>query len=68
MIIIVLFFSIFVFFKTVSYGLYEIKNNQNNYGGIFVIEQATIILLLPTYMVYNRYSHLNQYNKATKHI
>lgn len=54
MIIIILFFSIFVFFKTVSYGLYEIKNNQNIFGGIFVIILATIILFLPTYMVYIR--------------
>lgn len=29
--------GIYVFVKTVSYGIYEIKNNNNKSGGILVI-------------------------------
>lgn len=29
--------AIYVFIKTVSYGIYEIKNNNNKLGGILVI-------------------------------
>jgi len=29
--------GLYVFIKTVSYGIYEIKNNNNKIGGILVI-------------------------------
>lgn len=33
----VLLIGIYIFVKTVSYGIYEIKNNNNKSGGILVI-------------------------------
>ena len=34
---IIIILSLIICIKTISYGLYEIKKNQNNLGGIFVI-------------------------------
>lgn len=54
MIIFIFLFSLFIFFKTVSYGLYEIKTNNNKFGGSFIIIISIVILFLPSYMVYIR--------------
>lgn len=54
MIVLVFLFSLFIFFKTVSYGLYEIKTNNNKFGGIIIIIISIVILFLPSYMLYIR--------------
>ena len=42
--------SLVVFFKTLGYAIYEIKQNKNIKGGISVIVLATISLFLPSIM------------------
>lgn len=54
MIIFVFLFSIFIFLKTIFYGMYEIKNNNNKLGGFIIIIISIIVLFLPSYMVYIR--------------
>ena len=46
--------SIIIFIKTTSYGLYELKENNNKYGGIAVIAIAALSLILPNIVVYFR--------------
>lgn len=46
--------SIIIFIKTTSYGLYELKENNNRTGGITVIAIATLALILPNVVVYFR--------------
>ena len=53
MFFIIIIISIWIFIKTVSYGVYELKG-KNKYGGITVIVVATIALILPNVMVYIR--------------
>lgn len=43
--------SIMIFTKTLSYGIYEIKE-KNKIGGISIIIVAIISLILPNVMVY----------------
>ena len=50
----VLILSIIIFIKTTSYGLYELKENQNKIGGVVVITIATISLALPNVVVFIR--------------
>ena len=50
----VLLLSIIIFIKTTSYGLYELKENNNKSGGIAVITIATISLILPNIVIYIR--------------
>ena len=50
----VLILSIIIFIKTTSYGLYELKENNNKTGGITVIVIASIALFLPNVVVYFR--------------
>ena len=47
----VIILSIIIFIKTVSYGIYEFKDN-NKCGGITVIFIAVIALVLPNVVVY----------------
>lgn len=54
MIVFIFLVSIFIFFKTISYGIYEIKTNNNKLGGCIIIIISIIILFLPSYMVYIR--------------
>lgn len=54
MIVLIFLFSLFIFFKTISYGLYEIKTNNNKFGGIIIIIISIVILFLPSYMLYIR--------------
>lgn len=49
--IIILILSIIIGIKTISYGIYEIKNNSNKLGGIFVISLAIISAILPNICV-----------------
>ena len=46
--------SIIIFIKTTSYGMYELKENNNKFGGITVIAIATLSLVLPNLVVYIR--------------
>ena len=52
--ILVLILSIIIFIKTTSYGLYELKENNNKSGGITVIAIASLALILPNVVVYFR--------------
>lgn len=52
--ILVIILTIIVFAKTLSYGIYELKNNDNKSGGVIVIAIATVALILPNIMVYIR--------------
>ncbi len=45
--IVILFLSIWIFIKTVSYGLFEIKQNKNKFGGVMVIILALISSIFP---------------------
>ena len=52
--LIIIVLSIFICIKTISYGIYEIKSNENKFGGIFVIIFAVISSILPNLVVYIR--------------
>ena len=49
---VILILSIIVGIKTTSYGIFEIKENKNTFGGIFVIGLAIVNLILPNVSVY----------------
>lgn len=53
MVVLISILSILAFIKTVSYGLYEYKNN-NKSGGIIIFILALIVLILPSIMTYIR--------------
>ena len=57
MFLLIIVLSILSFFKTISYGLFEIKKNSNLYGGICLIAISFITLIFPTIMVYIRGSN-----------
>lgn len=42
-------FSIYAFVKSLSYALYEIKTNDNKFGGIFIIIFALTASILAIY-------------------
>ena len=44
--------SIIICVKTVSYGIYELNNNKNKFGGLFVITIAFVSTILPNLVVY----------------
>ena len=48
----ILILSIIIFFKTISYGFYEIKNNSNYYGGITIIIIAIVSIAYSNIMIY----------------
>lgn len=50
----VLILSIIIFIKTTSYGIYELKENNNKSGGMVVIAIATLSLVLPNLVVFIR--------------
>ena len=50
----VLILSVIIFIKTTSYGLYELKENNNKIGGITVIAIAAISLIFPNIVIYFR--------------
>lgn len=53
--IIVLFLSIWIFFKTVAYGVYEYQENNNKIGGVIIFILSSISLLLPNAVVFINY-------------
>ena len=50
--IVIFILSIIMGIKTISYGVYEFKENKNTFGGIFVIALAAISTILPNVVVY----------------
>lgn len=46
--------SVIIGVKNVSYGIYELNNNKNKFGGIFVITIAIVSTVLPNLVVYFR--------------
>jgi hypothetical protein len=52
--IVIVILSIFIVLKTFSYGIYEIKNNENKSGGIAVICVSLLSAILCDVIVYLR--------------
>ncbi|MBO4816129.1 MAG: hypothetical protein J5507_04340 [Clostridia bacterium] len=52
--IVIFILSIIIGIKTVSYGVYELKENKNTFGGIFIIALAAISTILPNVVVFFR--------------
>lgn len=50
--IIVSILSIWIFVRTLSYGIYEIKQNSNMLGGITTIVIAVSSLIFPNLIMY----------------
>ena len=50
--ILIIILSIIIFLKTTSYGIHELKENNNKIGGITVISIATLALILPNTIIY----------------
>lgn len=50
--IVVFILSLWIFVKTVSYGVFEIKQNSNTIGGILTIVFAVITLIFPNLIIY----------------
>ncbi len=48
------FISLAIFFKTVGYGVYEFKNNNNKFGGTFIFIISIITIIFFNIMVYLR--------------
>ena len=51
MIFIILGLTIFVFIKTVRYGIYEQKNNQNILGAVIIYILSGISLIVPNILM-----------------
>ena len=49
---IVIILSLWIFSKTLTYGIYEIKENSNTIGGIATIVLAALSLILPNVVIY----------------
>jgi len=49
-----IFITIFILLKTISYGLYEINNENNKIGGIAVICFSIIVILFANIIVFFR--------------
>ncbi len=52
--IVIFFLTIIICIKTISYGFYEINENKNTFGGIFVIMLAIISAILPNVIIFFR--------------
>ena len=50
--ILIIVLSIWIFIKTLSYGIYEIKQNSNTFGGVATIVIAVISLVSPILVLY----------------
>lgn len=46
--------TIFILIKTISYGLYEIKDQNNKFGGIAVICFSILVIVFTNILVYLR--------------
>lgn len=45
--------SFFIFINTVSYGLYEIKEQKNTYGGVLVIAFSIFCIIFVNVVILN---------------
>lgn len=52
MFVIVIILSLMIFVRTLSYGIYEIKQNSNTIGGIITIVIAALSLILPNLVIF----------------
>ena len=52
MLVVVFILSIWIFIRTLSYGIYEIKKNKNTIGGIITIVLSVFSLIFPSLIVY----------------
>lgn len=50
--ILVILLTIIVFIKTLSYGIYELNNNNNKLGGFTVITFSIFSLIIPNLVIY----------------
>lgn len=46
--------TLFLFFKTVGYGVYELKNNQNKFAGITIFILSLISIVFSNIIFYIR--------------
>ena len=53
--IIVLLLTLWIFFKTVSYGVFEYQENNNKIGGVIIFILSSVSLLLPNAVVFINY-------------
>ena len=53
--IIVLLLTLWIFFKTVSYGVFEYQENNNKIGGVIIFILSSVSLLLPNAIVFINY-------------
>lgn len=44
-------FSIIIFIKTISYGVFEIKTNNNTFGGIVIFLIALFAFIFPNAII-----------------
>jgi hypothetical protein len=51
---IIILLTIYIFLKTIYYGIYEYKDNNNKLAGIFIIIFSFVSLILPNIMIYIR--------------
>ena len=51
MIIIFAFISLYIFIRSISYGIYEIKSNNNTSAGIVTFIFALIALIFPNAVI-----------------
>ena len=49
---VVLILSFLVFLRTLRYGIFEIKQNSNTFGGIVTIVIAVVSLICPVLVVF----------------
>lgn len=52
MAIVIFILSVWIFVRTLSYGIYEIKQNSNTIGGIITIVFAVSSLIFPNIIIY----------------
>lgn len=50
MYILIFLISLVIFADSICYAIYEIKNNQNKFGGICIIVLSIVSLVMPTVM------------------
>lgn len=53
--LIILLLTVWIFTKTISYGVYEYQDNRNKVGGVIIFVLSTISLLLPNVIIFMNY-------------
>ncbi|NLC87812.1 MAG: hypothetical protein GX682_03440 [Clostridiaceae bacterium] len=49
-----LFFTIYVLINSISYGIYEIKNEKNKFGGSMIIAFTIFSIILGNVMIWQK--------------